>query len=135
MRRLKDYEDCYFTQISEYFRWIGNIVRTCSIHVPLVHNSPDPNCNAFYLETVQTMGTDFLLGSDHYFNLNQTWSQNNPTPQYAVKCFSSLSVLKNMGMPPTVLELPSGSASDWPPILPEDEKAAYLVNLAFGMKG
>ena len=135
MRRLKDYEDCYFAQISTYFCWIRAIFRDCGIQLPCIHNSPNPGCNAFYLEAARDLKPDFLLGSDHYYNLNQTWPQNNPTPQYAVKCFSSLSILQNMGMPPTVMEMPSGSASDWPPIFPEDEKAAYLTNLAFGMKG
>jgi beta-galactosidase len=44
-------------------------------------------------------------------------------------------VLRLMGFPPTVFELPGGSCSDWPPILPQDSKACYLANVALGMKG
>jgi beta-galactosidase len=40
-----------------------------------------------------------------------------------------------MGFPPTVMELPSGSLADWPPITPEDSRACYWTNLAYGMKG
>ena len=40
-----------------------------------------------------------------------------------------------MGYPPSVLEIPGGSASDWPPITPNDALTTYLTNLAFGMKG
>jgi hypothetical protein len=76
-----------------------------------------------------------VLGSDHYYNLDQHWPQNNPTPQYARRIFLSCEELRLFGFPPTVLELPGGSASDWPPITPEDALACYLTNLAYGMKG
>jgi hypothetical protein len=49
--------------------------------------------------------------------------------------FVSLEMLRLMGFPPTVFELPGGSASNWPPITPGDALACYLANLAFGMKG
>ena len=44
-------------------------------------------------------------------------------------------MLRLLGFPPTVMELPSGSMADWPPITPEDSKACYWANLAYGMKG
>jgi beta-galactosidase len=81
------------------------------------------------------MGKTFLLGSDHYYNLGPDWPQNNPTPQYALNAFTSLEMLRLMGYPPVVFEIPSGSASDWPPVLPQDARACYMANLAFGMKG
>jgi beta-galactosidase len=91
--------------------------------------------NTYFLETVAELGGNFVLGSDHYYNLNQNWPQNHPTPQYAVRCFLSLEELRLMGFPPTVFEMPGGSASDWPPITAPDALASYMANLAFGMKG
>jgi beta-galactosidase len=44
-------------------------------------------------------------------------------------------MLRLMGYPPSVLEIPGGSASNWPPVLAGDAKTTYLTNLAFGMKG
>ena len=91
--------------------------------------------NSMFLETVNAMGDGFLLGSDHYYTLNHGWAQNNPTPRYALKVFYSNELLRLMGMPPTVLEMPGGSPSDTPPILKEDLQACYYANLAMGMKG
>ena len=92
--------------------------------------------NTNFLESVEALGNKtFLLGSDHYYNLDQSWTQNNPTPQYAATVFVSLETLRLMGYPATVMEMPSGSASDWPPVTAGDCKACYWTNLAFGMKG
>lgn len=135
VRRIRDYEQCYLLQVADYFQILRGWMEECGLDVPFIHNSPNPEANANFFEVVEKMGENFLLGSDHYYNLNQNWAQNNPTPQYAVRNYVSLEILRNMGMPPTVLEMPSGSASDWPPILPLDAKAAYLTNLAMGLKG
>lgn len=81
------------------------------------------------------MPAPFLLGSDHYYTLNQNWRQNNPTPQYAVEVCFSCEVLRLMGFAPSVFELPGGSASDWLPITPAGAKACILTNVAMGMKG
>jgi beta-galactosidase len=90
----------------------------------------------FYLGTVaRAFKGDFVLGSDHYYNLSQNSAQNNPTPQYATDAFYSLEMLRLLGFPPTVFEMPSGSCCDWPPITPEDERACYLANVALGAKG
>ena len=52
-----------------------------------------------------------------------------------LRCLTSLELLRAMGMPPTVLELPAGNLSDTPPILKEDLYACYMANTAMGMKG
>jgi len=91
--------------------------------------------DAWFRETVDAMGDDFLLGSDHYYTLNQGWPQYSPTPRYAVRVFASNEMLRLLGMPPTVLEMPGGTPSDTPPILPEDLLACYRTNLAMGLKG
>jgi hypothetical protein len=44
-------------------------------------------------------------------------------------------MLRHFGKPPSVLEMPGGSAMDYPPILGSDLECAYLANLAYGMKG
>ncbi len=141
-RRLKDYNDFYFSSAAEYMKLLGGWLRELGIDVPLIHNSGGPGMNAYFEETLiqmgERMGTSgsFLLGSDHYYNLGLDWGDGtHPTPKYASKTFYSLEMLRHLGMPPTVFELPGGSAMDFPPILGHDLEAAYLVNLAYGMKG
>ncbi len=135
IRRMKDYFDFYLKTVAEYARTLVAWMREFGIATPIVHNSANPEMNAYFLETIAALGDDFVLGSDHYYNLDQTWAQNNPTPQYAAKVFVSLEMLRLLGFPPTVFELPGGSASDWPPITPEDALACYMTNLAYGMRG
>lgn len=135
LRRRKDYYDCYLGTIAEYAALLGSWVKTYGIDTPIVHNSANPEMNAIFKETAAAMGPGFLLGSDHYYNLDQSWSQNNPTPQYARRVFYSLEMLRLMGFPATVFELPGGSLSDWPPVTPNDARACYLANVALGMKG
>jgi len=134
-RRTKDYQDFYFQTTAEYVRTLYRWMRESGIDCQIVHNSANPNMNAFFLETVREMGSNFLLGSDHYYNLNQEWNQNNPTPQYAVNVYYSNEMLRLMGYPATIFELPGGSFSDWPPVTQEDTLSCYLTNTALGMKG
>ena len=133
--RARDYFHFYLTTIAEYAQTLAGWMREFGIDTPLVHNSANPNMNAHFIETAQALGDSFLLGSDHYYNLDQKWAQNNPTPQYAINVFCSNETLRLMGYPPTVYELPGGSLSDWPPLTPHDARACYLTNLALGMKG
>jgi beta-galactosidase len=133
--RLRDYFEFYLHATTEYARLLFDLVREFGIDTPIIHNSANPGMNTYFLELVEVLGAGFLLGSDHYYNLSQSWPQNNPTPQYARNVFLSNEELRLMGFPPTVLELPSGSASDWPPITAGDAKACYMANLAYGMKG
>ncbi len=135
IRRKKDYLDFYLSTIADYAQILGELFHAHGIHTPILHNAGNQGMNAYFLETARRLGGDFLLGSDHYYNLDQNWAQNHPTPQYAARSFLSLEMLRLMGFPPTVLEIPGGSASNWPPVFPGDALAAYLTNLAFGMKG
>lgn len=134
-RRIKDYQDFYFQTISEYIYLLYKWMREAGIDCQIVHNSANPYMNSYFLEAVKLMGKDFLLGSDHYYNLNQDWNQNNPTPQYAINVYYSNEMLRLMGYPPTIFELPGGSLSDWPPITKEDLLCCYMTNMALGMKG
>lgn len=134
-RRNKDYQDFYFHIIAEYVSTLHHWLRETGINCQIVHNSGNPNMNSYFLETVKLLGKEFLLGSDHYYNLDQDWDQNNPTPQYAVNIYYSNEMLRLMGYPATVFELPGGSFSDWPPVTQEDLMCCYMTNTALGMKG
>lgn len=135
-QRMKaDYCEFYREVQAEYFCLLTDWLYEDGLRLPVCHNSASPQLNGTFLQAVRAMKVPFLLGSDHYYTLNQKWAQNNPTPQYAVNVFCSLEMLRNLGMPPAVLELPGGSYSDTPPILPNDLMACHMTNLAMGMKG
>ena len=135
IRQRKDYFDFYLSTIADYAQTLVGLLRELGIDTPIVHNSANPGMNAYFKEVAQRLGSSFLLGSDHYYTLGQDWPQNNPTPQYAARVFVSLEMLRLMGYPPTVFEMPGGSASNWPPVTPSDALTCYLTNLAYGMKG
>jgi beta-galactosidase len=82
----------------------------------------------------QNQKHNFLLGVDHYYSLNAGMGMCM-TPEKAVNYQLSLDMLENMGMPPSVLEMQSGSASAYPPILPENLLGFYMTHFALGMKG
>lgn len=134
-RQKKDYFDFYLSMNARYLRTLADWLREDGIGEIICHNSGSPAMNGYFNQAVDMMGEGFLLGSDHYYNLNQTWPQNNPTPQYALNMLFSCEQLRNMGMPPTALELPGGSLCDTPPILPEDLYACYMTNVAMGLRG
>ena len=134
-RRMRDYADFYYTTLGEYLALLASWLREDGLITPICHNSANPTMNSMFLETLDAMGEDFLLGSDHYYTLGQHWAQNNPTPQYAIHVYYSMEMMRLMGMPPSVMEMPGGSPSDTPPILPEDLLCCYMTNLAMGMKG
>lgn len=134
-KKSKDYQDFYFSTVGEYVKLLAQMLRESGIDTGMVHNSASQYMNPYFRETVQAMGEGFLLGCDHYYNLGPDWDQNNPTPQYAIKVLYSMEMLRLMGFPQTVFEMPGGSASDWPPIMPEDLKCCYMLNAAFGLKG
>ena len=133
--QMRDYTDFYHETVAEYLSLLASWLREDGILLPTCHNAANPNMITRFGTTLQAMGQDFLLGVDHYFNLDQTWPQNGPTPQTAIRDFGSLERLRLLSMPETVLEMQAGSPSDTPPMLCEDLLAWYRMNLAFGMKG
>ncbi|HAH25053.1 MAG TPA: hypothetical protein DCL77_15075, partial [Prolixibacteraceae bacterium] len=137
LRKAKDYTDFYFSTIADYFQALKEMIQKAGIHAILDHNAYNTNASSHYLEAVNRLGNEqFLLGIDHYYNLGQNWAPvNNPDPQWAIRIFQSLETLRLLGYPPTVLEFPAGSLSDWPPITPTDVEAAYMMHLGFGLKG
>ena len=135
LRQQKDYHDFYFTMAAEYLDTLAAMARGNGIDVPLVHNAANPEMIPYFKETTKKIEPPFLLGMDSYYSLDQTWPQNNPTPQYIARTFFGLEMLRLMGYPPTIFEIASGSISDWPPTTATDAKACYMASLAFGMKG
>lgn len=135
LRRANDYWDFYYDTMGEYLYILGQYAREYGIDCPFVHNSATPSQTACFKQTVERMGEDFILGCDHYYNLDMFWPQNNPTPQYALRILTSNELLRAYGYPATIYEMPSGSLADFPPITAEDSKTCYLVNLALGVKG
>jgi beta-galactosidase len=132
---LKDYYDFYFFMCGEYLDTLAKMVRSNGVDVPFIHNAANPEMIPYFKETVSKLQQPFMLGMDSYYNLDQNWGQNNPTPQYAIREFYGLEMLRLMGFPSTIFELASGSASDWPAMSATDAKACYMLNIAFGMKG
>ena len=54
-RRLKDYNDFYFSAAAEYMQLLGSWLRQSGVDVPLIHNSGGPGMNAYFEETVRCM--------------------------------------------------------------------------------
>ena len=131
----RDYFDFYTEQGIDYLGTLMGLMRKYGIDTQFCHNSGAPRLDPWFLGANETLGEDFLLGSDHYYCLNQTWAQNNPTPQYFVLMYLSCEMLRMMGNPPSVLEFPFGSCSDFPAITPQDMGAAFYLHLAMGMQG
>ena len=135
-RRLADYAAFYRSTMAEYLTTLAGWLREDGLGEVICHNSGTPTMNCLFPETVDAFQQDkFLLSSDHYYNLDQNWGQNNPTPQYAIRVLQSCDTLRALGMPPVAMELPGGSCSDTPPIQANDMLACYMTNAAMGLKG
>ena len=76
----------------------------------------------------------FFLGADHYYALFPS-SGTCMTPEKMVRYTDSVDWQEALGMPPSVLEMQSGSASCYPPIFPENAYGFYMAHVALGMKG
>jgi len=135
LRHVKDYYDFYFSMAAQYLDTLATMIRGNGIDVPLIHNAANPGMIPQFKEAVKLIKPPFLLGMDSYYNLDQSWGQNNPTPQFAIGTFCGLEMLRMMGYPSSIFELASGSASDWPAMSATDAKASYMTNIALGMKG
>lgn len=134
-RSDRDYRLCYLKQAGEYLRTLKDWLREDGIQEPVCHNSGNPAMNFCFKEAAADLGPDFLLGSDHYYTLNQMWGQENPTPSYFFRTQLSCDTMRAIGGPPVVFEMPAGSPSDMPPILANDLLACYKTNLALGVNG
>lgn len=134
-RKEKDYHDFYCETIEEYADILVTKLLNYGIDVPMCHNAAGPTMIPLFKELNERLGGNFLLGVDNYYALDLNWAQNNPTPQYFTRVLFAADLLKLLGNPPVVFEMPGGSPSQLPPILREDLYACYMTNLAAGMKG
>ena len=134
-RIQRDWTKCYLNSTGDYLETLRSWLVEDGIHATFCHNSGGMDMTAWYETAVNRMRDDFVLGADHYYALNQTWPSVNPGPYYALRVFVSMETMRSMGFPPTVFEIPGGSFSETPPLLPADVMACHMTNLAFGMKG
>lgn len=134
-RLRKDYFDFYTSTIAEFGMILKGYLREFGIEGMVCHNSANRNMIASFTEFMEEQGDECLLGYDNYYTLNYSWAQNNITPQYFARTIYGNDALKCLGQPPMVLEMPGGSPSEVPPILPADLYTCYMTNLAAGMKG
>lgn len=134
-RMGKDYHDFYCETIEEYAEVLANMLKADGIDVSLCHNAAGPTMVPLFKGLNKRMGDRFLLGVDNYYALDINWAQNNPTPQYFARVMFAADLLKSLGNPPVVFEMPGGSPSQLPPILRNDLYACYMANLAAGMRG
>ncbi len=134
-RRRCDFHDCYYASISAYLLTLRGWLEADGVRGPFCTNAANPEMNPCFEEVCREQGKGFLFGSDHYYTLGPKWGTENPTPKYALTTQFSVDVQNAFGKPPLVLELPGGSPSDFPPILPNDILACYLVNFVMGVKG
>ena len=136
-RNGKDMFDFYLDSCGEYLEELAKTLRNEGIDSPFCHNAGNENMTGYFEKIIPRFEKygGILIGCDHYYNLGQGFEQNNPTPHYALNMLRSYDQLRHLNMPQTVLELPGGSPSAFPPILPEDLLACFMVNAAMGMKG
>ncbi len=131
-----DYFQCYEEGVLTYLKTLSGWLREDGIDVPLCTNAGGTDLVALFKDAADTLPSPFFIGVDHYYCLGQKWGRGNgPTPQRYLKWVMSMDFLQELGMPPAVLELQAGSPATFPPILKEDLMAAYMANVAAGMKG
>lgn len=74
-RRKKDFLDFYIDMSGKYLSILEKWLREDGIDELICHNSGGPAENGYFDTIVDKMGDGFLLGSDHYYNLDQRWAQ------------------------------------------------------------
>ena len=128
-----DYGDFYCGMLSEFMRHLAALAKENKVDAPLCHNSGNIGITSFFRESVKDM--PLLLGCDHYWNLNPTWPQNNPTPQKFMENLFSCRMLEAMGFPAWIPEFQYGNISEFPSISAPDLECSLFAHLAFGVKG
>ncbi len=131
----RDYVAFYNSTITDYLIILMNMAQEFGIDAVFCHNAANPWMNFVFRDLKKRLGRKFLIGTDHYYLLSQTWEQNNPTPQYLVYCFMSLEVLRLLKNPPSVFESQYGSIAEWPHTAPEDVEAMLMFQLGSGGRG
>ncbi|MCG3146811.1 MAG: hypothetical protein PCFJNLEI_00245 [Verrucomicrobiae bacterium] len=132
--RVRDYHEFYLATVAEYSSTLVTWMREFGFDCDTCQNGIAP-ANHRNFRDWPALRDRCIVGVDHYYALGLGWKQNNPTPQYTIGSFIELEMLRALGWPQTVYELPAGSLSDWPPITPEDARCCYMLHVAYGMKG
>ena len=135
LKPAAEYHDFHFSKIAEFASILAKWMREAGIKCSLMHNAANPNMVSYFLETIEMLDDDFLLGMDMYFNLGMDFEANNPTPIFAANGFLGFEQLRLMDQVPSVLEMQAGNCADWPPTTPQNLECWYNTCLAMGMKG
>ena len=135
LRWNSDYIDFYNRTITEYISILMDWAEEGGIDCPFCHNAANPWMNPVFRHAKKKFGNKLLIGSDHYYMLNQCFEQNNPTPAYMIYDFMSAEMLRLMKNPPCIFETQYGSIADWPPTTEEDVEALLMCQLASGVRG
>lgn len=134
-RFVRDYHNFYKWSLEYYIQLLCGWFEEDGLDVDYCTNAGDPSFVPLLRDIPeQNRKHHFLLGVDHYYALFPA-SGISMTPEKAVKYQYALDMLDELGMPPSVLEMQSGSASCYPPMLPENLKGFYMTHVALGMKG
>ena len=134
-RFASDYHDFYRGVLEEYIRILCTWFREDGIDVDVCVNAGTPSLIPIMRNIPeQNRDSRLFVGVDHYYALTPS-AGISMTPDKAMRYMRSLDMLSGLGMPPSVLEMQSGSASCYPPILPGNLKGFYMNHVAFGMKG
>lgn len=77
-----------------------------------------------------------LMAVDHYYTLGTHWGWGcGPSPLWYLSWMTSLDMLRELGQPPTLMEMQGGNLGDFPPMLSEELDAFYMTEEALGLKG
>ena len=130
-----DYHAFYKETLETYIKTLCEWFREDGIDVDVCVNAGSPSLIPI-MRDIPSQNTDLnlFMGVDHYYALSPA-AGISMTPEKTVKYMHSLDMLASIGMPPSVLEMQSGSASCYPPILPNNLKGFYMTHVAYGMKG
>jgi len=125
----------YYADCAKYLETLKNWLIEDGIGGPYCHNAGGAQMSASYKTCADRLGNkDFLLGYDHYYGLFQS-DREAPVPYYFFDALFACDILRGWGYPPVGFEIQCGTIGDVPPILKEDLLAAWMLNLAAGMKG
>ena len=134
-RFVCDYLNFYKKVLETYIQTLCAWFAEDGIDVDYCTNAGTPSLISIMRDIpAQNAEHRFFLGADHYYALFP--SQGTcMTPEKMVRYASSMDLQEALGMPPSVLEMQSGSASCYPPLFPENLKGFYMAHVALGMKG
>ncbi|MBR6427257.1 MAG: beta-galactosidase, partial [Clostridia bacterium] len=135
-RLEKDYHDFYCESLADYVHILQNHLKESGIDCVLCHNA-GTNSLLSFLHEMNEKADDggFFMGLDNYYCLGINWAMAHPNIQFYMKTMFASDAINGMGYPFSVLEMQSGSCSQYPPSLSDDMYSWYMMNLSLGMKG